>query len=116
MKILTIPSRNMFGKLSGQYESALKREDQTLVSDTGKSREEAVANLASKLELQERHGHTRIYRWAKDGTLFTLYWAHSWGYDIIKKGSTSASSCFLSTLSQTEAMATMERHVEQYGE
>lgn len=115
MKLTTHASRNMFGKLSGQYEAHLKSGEDTLLSDTGKTKEEAVINLTAKIQLQEKYAHTRIYRWAKDGTLFALYWAHGWGYDIVKQDSTSPCSCLLSTLSQSEALRAMEKHAEQYG-
>lgn len=115
MKTHISATRNMFGKLSGSYSAQLRHNDATLVSDEGKTKDEALANLSHKIAAQDHYSHVRVYRWASNGALFTLYYAHGWAYDIVKPGNNEACSCFMSTRSQSEALATMERHVAQYG-
>lgn len=115
MKLTTKAQRNIFGKLSGNLIAEIEHNGQVILSDTGASKDEALENLARKIEQQERNGHVRTYRWATDGTLFALYFAGSWAYDIVKRDGSPASSCFMATPHQGEALRAMENHVAQYG-
>lgn len=42
-------------------------------------------DVTTAIERQLSNSHTRLYRWAKDGTMFVLYYSDGWQYDIVGK-------------------------------
>lgn len=100
--------RNLFGKRTSGFCASICG-----WTANGNDKETAVANLATKLERMEQFNHTRCYRVAPDGTVFALYYAEGWWYDIVHTDGTY-SSCGLTVETYMQALEQMTKHHAQY--
>jgi hypothetical protein len=87
------------------------------IEATAKNKTEARAEILKMVEQQAEHLFTRHYRVTKDGTIFVLYFALGWRYDIVRSGKHSGTT-MLGALSgvdgEHDALASMQRHVDQW--
>ena len=92
------------------------------VGSSGFERIEPTATLARKslksaIVQQIRYTQTRTYRRAADGTIFALYFADGWKYDIVGTDHIARgypATTFLYETEYEEVLPIMERHVAQY--
>ena len=87
----------------------------------GATRTEAKAALLEAVTAQCEHAYVRRYLTgiaAHDGrsVTFVLYYAAGWVYDIVRAGAVSCSSSHMGAISETEAIARMREHFDQYTE
>ena len=93
----------------------------TRIEATARDRDSAVDDVINQIRRMDQNGNQRVYRFAKDGTLFAMYWQYdAWWYDIVHAAhgeyGQTCSSCGLSTPSFSEALAQMESHCNSYGD
>ena len=85
---------------------------------TRSSAKEARIQLNIAADTQLQHAATLIYRRADDGTVFAFYYLDGWCYDIVGTEHTNRGYPCTVRLpvdnNQSEALATMERHVASY--
>lgn len=93
----------------------------TRIEATAASKEDAIAGVINQIRRIDQYGDTRVYRFAKDGTLFHMYFAYGcFCYDIVHPANgekmQTSSSCHVSAPTYQEAYEQMMRHIEQYND
>ena len=82
---------------------------------TGATKTEAYEACIAAVVEQSRHTGPKYFR-ANDGTLFCLYYADCWCYDILRPGTTTGTTCILGSTSYLDARKWVQNHVEQWNE
>lgn len=89
----------------------------TRIEATAASKEDAINNVIDQIRRVDQYGNTRVYRFAKSGVLFHMYFAYDcFCYDIVHPDTGATSSCHMNAPTYQEAYDQMMRHVAQYDE
>lgn len=76
----------------------------------------ACQRLWSRIQKQEEYQFTRRHMHAVNGTVFLLYYADGWSYDLLHPDGQISTTMMGRDLTYPQALERMKRHFDQYNE
>lgn len=109
------PVRTMFGKRGKGFIAKFGEGDD--ITATGDTKESALLNLKIKITKEFEHRLTRRYLFTEKGTIFCLFHAEGWAYDIVHPDTETVSGCmFNAAMNYNEAFEKMKAHCENHSQ